>query len=278
MLNQPVLIEEDNRLEASGLSDSSEKEGGCPSPIILSESDEDSLLVQPFEEGAEGADKKNQLQRFDVKAGKGSARSFGKCSSEDVSFQYETKAARGREHGGSRHAFAKQMQGGGSMDRLNSAYHAVEPRTLSPGKRVMSVPPPPATTTAIATAAATAAAGAGVNPKRGGGDDMAWLERLPHFKPISVLTRSYDTTSEPVYVQYNQQFSLKPGDASNNAVTPTQKRRKTGRAAAQQGSSGGTFMTASQYLTSSKAYKTSGKTKKGAKTTTRKRKFRRKAK
>ena len=39
--------------------------------------------------------------------------------------------------------------------------------------------------------------------------DFGWLERLPHYKPISVLTREYGdhgNASEPVYVQYKQQF------------------------------------------------------------------------
>ena len=130
-----------------------------------------------------------------------------------------------------------------------------------------------------------------VDRPAGGHDDYSWMDRLPHYTPISVLERSYGRSGDPVYVQYKQQFAYKKGAAGDGSdgeedfvQEPTSrgkgKRKGKGKkGGAQKGghseevdegnsywiTQGGrpAFVTASQVLTGTKAYKAYGKTKKG---------------
>ncbi|QDZ24857.1 hypothetical protein A3770_15p73750 [Chloropicon primus] len=103
--------------------------------------------------------------------------------------------------------------------------------------------------------------------------DLGWLDRLPNFKPISVLTRSYTSSADPVYIQYSQQFAYKArgggtsgADEEEPFIQQTSSRgRKKGKGKAndedfnshwitQEGGKKA-FVTASQVLTGAKAYK-----------------------
>ena len=112
-----------------------------------------------------------------------------------------------------------------------------------------------------------------------GGDreDLSWLDRLPNYKPISVLNRTYGSDQrEPLYIQYTQQFPDRQAGNGAGASTSTGAGRGRKRGQDQEeGDQGGggygwitqeggrkAFVTATQVLTGSKAYKEYEKTKK----------------
>ena len=104
--------------------------------------------------------------------------------------------------------------------------------------------------------------------------DVAWQDRLRNFKPIRVLDRSYGTGSEPVYIQYKKQFpsedkgNISQGRAGSSTSAKGKGRRSGGGGETDFESrwitqSDGTrgFVTATQVLTGSKAYKAYEKSK-----------------
>ena len=202
------------------------------------------------------------------------------------------------------------------MDDDGDACEEVAPRAhpssrppFSPSKRVMSSPPQeqrsplasvrgvrsslssfspiPMFAASRASAPGLATPSSPVDRPAGGHDDYSWMDRLPHYTPISVLKRSYGRSGDPVYVQYKQQFAYKKGAAGDGSdgeedfvQEPTSRGKGKGKkGGAQKGghseevdegnsywiTQGGrpAFVTASQVLTGAKAYKAYGKTKKG---------------
>ena len=206
------------------------------------------------------------------------------------------------------------------MDNDGDGCEKVAPRAhpssrppFSPSKRVMSSPPQeqrsplasvrgvrsslssfspiPMFAASRASAPGLATPSSPVDRPAGGHDDYSWMDRLPHYTPISVLERSYGRSGDPVYVQYKQQFAYKRGAAGDGSdgeedfvQEPTSRGKGKGKGKGKKGGAqkgghseevdegnsywitqGGrpAFVTASQVLTGAKAYKAYGKTKKG---------------